>query len=150
MPRAKLNTSKMRSQHAASRREDHLVSTCDIAQHTLMSAYVNITAVSETLPRDWKTLGSANFPSKNSVLFSVLKKRLILTNSTSIDPEDGTRRETGLMCMMVLGGTSAHPISLRYRVRSSAIREELGLEPLLLCLEESVEVVHLDAQWAPA
>ena len=55
MPRAKSNTAEMRSPHATSRREDYLVSICDMAQQPPMFANVDTTAVSATLPSDLKT-----------------------------------------------------------------------------------------------
>lgn len=46
-------------------------------------------------PKDLKTSAAANFPSKKTVLLSVLKKRLILTRTTSIEPGVSGRRKHG-------------------------------------------------------
>lgn len=47
-------------------------------------------------PKDLKTSAAANFPSKKTVLLSVLKKRLIRTRTTSMEPEVRGRQGGGV------------------------------------------------------
>jgi len=93
MPRAKSNTAEMKSPQAARIGGDSSVSVCHTAQYAAHILDViqcwSTNMATWHLPRDLKTWGPANFPSKNTVLFSVLKYRLILTSSTSMEPAGG-------------------------------------------------------------
>lgn len=87
IPWAKSNTAVIKSLHAA--RKD----STDYWQVTMIML-LELSEIKSS-PKDLKTSVPANFPSKNTVQFSVLKKRLILTRTTSIEPEGkkGTTRQ---------------------------------------------------------
>lgn len=85
IPWANSNTAVIKSPHA-------------VTGHTTMNRQVIINIypgdftngwrpLAKFSPKDLKTSDPANLPSKNTVLFCVLKKRLILTRTTSIEPK---------------------------------------------------------------
>lgn len=87
---AKSNTAEIKSPHAARKDTTEFWKTTTFIPSThCINNFICICDdqhVERSSPKDLKISTPANFPSKKTVLFSVLKNRLILTRTTSMEP----------------------------------------------------------------